>query len=191
MASETIVGDPTRSIVAAVFPSPAQARNAYNWLRSRGYPGPEITLIMSEHTRNTGFNDASEPQPHIHVEPEGAHDVATGAGIGTVAGLAAGTAVGAVAALATVSLPGMGLLVAGPMLGGLTGALTGGLIGGMTGLMETDEKSHTYEDVLRHGGVLVAVAVHPGDEDAVGEKLRDLGGEAIHITGREAHASKG
>lgn len=184
MTVETIVGDPKRSIVAAVFHTAEAANAAVERVLEHGYAVEDLSLVMAEATHRK-FH--APENLHVHVEAEGVTAVAASAGIGTLAGLAAGTAVGTVAALATVTLPGLGLLLVGPALGGLAGALTGGLVGGMTGLMETDEKGLTYEKVLREGGVLVAVAVHPGEEELVSDIFKDLRGEAVHITGRETH----
>jgi hypothetical protein len=112
-----------------------------------------------------------------------AEGVAAGGAIGT----AVGAAVAAVAAIGTtLLLPGLGLVVAGPLAaalaGGGAGAVASGVIGGLVGLGLPESNARAYEQALREGGIILGVVPHES-EDAflIKGKFQDLGGENIII----------
>lgn len=174
MAQELVVGDPTQPIVAAVFPTIFEAESAISRLNERGYPPEQISVVT-----------ANVPRHHIHVEPDGAEDVAAGTGIGSAVGATVGVIGGSIASLVFLPVAGLGYLAAGPLLGMLAGALAGGTAGAMTGLTEPEEKGHTYENVLHEGGVLLAVQVRVGDTENVGQIFQEAGGQGVHLTGNQ------
>ena len=69
----------------------------------------------------------------------------------------------------TIGLPGLGLLVAGPLAAALAGAgaggLTGGLIGGLIGAGIPEERAKVYDEGVRNGGIVMGVTPR-NDEDA-------------------------
>ena len=76
----------------------------------------------------------------------------------------------AVAAIGTsVAIPGLGLLVAGPLAAGLAGAgaggLTGGLVGALIGSGIPEERARAYDEGVRSGGIVMGVNAR-SDEDA-------------------------
>jgi hypothetical protein len=69
----------------------------------------------------------------------------------------------------SVLIPGLGLVIAGPiaaaLAGGGAGALTGGIIGGLVGLGVPEPNATAYQEALRDGGVVIGVTPR-GSEDA-------------------------
>src|SRR3954471_7117680 len=101
------------STVTACFRNRFDASAAYDYAMGKGYTRDEVNVMMSNSTREA-------------FEKEGKHEVGSMATEGVAAGGAIGTAVGAtVAAIAaigtTIALPGLGILVAGPVLAALAG----------------------------------------------------------------------
>jgi hypothetical protein len=68
-----------------------------------------------------------------------------------------------------VALPGLGLLIAGPIAAGLAGAgaggLTGGLIGALVGSGIPEDRAKEYESGVKEGGIVMGVNPR-SDEDA-------------------------
>ena len=76
-----------------------------------------------------------------------------------------GGALAAIAAAATVAVPGLGLLVAGPIAAALAGAgagaVVGGGIGALVGAGIPEERVKEYESGLKEGGILMGVTPRP------------------------------
>ena len=139
------------------------AEQAYQSLRSRGYTEEEINLIMSDETRKKHFENSDE-------ETELGNKALEGAGTGSAIGGTAGAIIGALAAIGTsVALPGLGLLVAGPLVAGLAGAgaggLTGGLVGALIGSGIPEDRAKEYESGIKNGGIVMGVTPR-NQEDA-------------------------
>jgi hypothetical protein len=108
------------------------------------------------------------------------------AGVGSAIGGTVGAIVGGIAAIGTsVALPGLGLVIAGPILAALTGAgaggLTGGLIGGLIGAGISKETAKVYETSIKEGGIVVGV-VPRTDEDriSIGQEWTSYRGEKLY-----------
>src|SRR5436190_15204728 len=103
---------------------------AYNDLHDRGYTDEDIDVVMSDETRKKHFSDDDIGGTEIGTK------AAEGAGKGSAIGGAVGAIAGIVAALGTsIAIPGLGLIVAGPLAAGLAGAGAGGLTGGIIGAL--------------------------------------------------------
>lgn len=164
-----------KPMVIGVFRDRTNANAAYSWLVTRGYRESEINFMMSDETRGH-----FEKETKINAGSQAAEGVATG---GTI-GAAVGATTAAVLAIGTaVAIPGLGWVVAGPILAGLAGAgagaVTGGAIGGLIGLGIPESNAQAYEEALRHGGVVVGVIPHDGDSDAIKKKFEQLNGENV------------
>ena len=90
-------------------------------------------MLMSEQTRRGYHKHGTEGR--IKSGTHATEGVAEGGALGT----AIGATVGAILALGTsIAIPGLGLIVAGPIIaafaGGGAGAVAGGAIGGLVGL---------------------------------------------------------
>jgi len=154
-----------KRMVTAVFRDRTQANRVYTWLRDRGYTADEINVLMSDQTRSAyatnGEDDLVSSRTHA------AEGMATGGVIGT----AVGATLAAIAAIGTmVFIPGLSLVIAGPILaafaGAGAGAVAGGLIGGLIGLGIPESNARAYEEALRDGGVVIGVTPHVGEETA-------------------------
>jgi uncharacterized protein (TIGR02271 family) len=152
-------------IVSGLFPDQQSAECAYNALIGRGYSKDEANVLMSDETRKKYYSsDAGGAKTELGSKAlEGA---ATGSAIGGTVG----AILGAIAAIGTsVLLPGLGLIVAGPLAAALVGAgaggLTGGLIGALIGSGIPKEYATAYETGVKQGGIVLSVSPRT-DEDA-------------------------
>ena len=93
-----------------------------------------------------------------------------GAGAGSAIGGTIGAAVGIIAAIGTsLVIPGLGLVIAGPIAGGLAGAgaggITGGIVGALVGAGIPEDRAKEYERGLKEGNIVMGVRPR-SDEDA-------------------------
>jgi hypothetical protein len=172
-----------RNMVTAMFRDRLQAEAAWEWLHGQGYTNQEMNVLMSEATKTRYYSDK-----------KGSMGASSHAAEGAVAGGAVGTAVGAggaavavaagLAAVASATIPGLGLVIAGPvvaaLMGGGAGAVAGGLIGGLIGLGIPESNARAYEKALKEGGIVIGVTPHNAKSaSAIKDKFRDLHGENV------------
>ncbi|MDO5522726.1 MAG: hypothetical protein Q4G48_01620 [Bacteroidia bacterium] len=151
-----------REYVSRVFRTREEADRAYERLRERGYSDDEINVMMSDATRDRYF---TEPR---HDDTDLGNKVAENAGKGSLIGGGIGAVVGAIAAIGTsVLIPGLGLVVAGPLAAALAGAgaggVAGGLIGALTGAGVPEDEAVRYKKDIEEGGIYVGF--QPRNED--------------------------
>lgn len=169
-----------RSMLTAVFRDRANAQTAYERLINRGYSSNEINVLMSDATRSTYLAGMREKEP-IRTGTHVAEGVAAGGAIGT----AVGATLAAVALIGTtLFIPGLNLVIAGPIAaafaGGGAGAVAGGVIGGLVGLGIPESNAEAYHQALREGGVVIGVVPHnDADADAIQREFEELKGENI------------
>lgn len=119
-----------RSWVTGSFADRESADRAYNSALGRGYKSDDINLMMSDDARKRHFSDADAKNTDL------GNKALEGAGLGGAIGGATGGIIAAIAAIGTsLVLPGLGLVVAGPIAAGLAGAGAGGLTGGIIGAL--------------------------------------------------------
>ena len=165
-------------MVTGLFRDRESAERAYGSLTDRGYGKDDVNLMMSDDTRKKYFSDKDDSELGTKAWEDAGKGAAIGGGVGaTIAAIAAiGT---------TVALPGLGLLIAGPIAAGLAGggagALTGGLVGALIGHGIPEEHAKHYEQGLREGGIVMGVQPR-NDEDAdyFEKNWRDNRGESIY-----------
>lgn len=150
-------------MVTGLFRDRESAERAYNSVTTRGYSNDDVNLLMSEETRNRHFAVDDRPT-------ELGNKALEGAGTGAAIGGTVGATLAAIAAIGTtLALPGLGLLVAGPIAAGLAGAgaggATGGIIGALIGAGIPEERVKHYEEGLKNGGIVMGVTPR-SDEDA-------------------------
>ena len=95
---------------------------------------------------------------------------AKGAGVGGAIGGTVGAIAAAIAAVGTsIAIPGLGLVVAGPLAAALAGAGAGGAAGGLVGALIgagiPEERVKHYEQGIKEGGILMGVRPRT-EEDA-------------------------
>lgn len=152
-------------VVTGMFKDRESAERAYNSLTERGYTKDDINIIMSDETRNKYYPKGSDV-----ADTEFGSKAWEGAGAGSAIGGTAGAIIGALAAVGTsVALPGLGLIVAGPVAGALVGAgaggATGGLIGALVGSGIPEDRAKEYESDIKKGGIVLGFNPR-SDEDA-------------------------
>ena len=150
-------------MMTAMFRDRDSAERVYNSLLKRGYTREEINLMMSDETRKRHFHKGEH-------ETELGSKALEGAGAGSAIGGTLGAIVGAIAAIGTsVAIPGLGLIVAGPLAAALAGAgaggLTGGLLGALIGSGIPEERARIYETGIKEGNIVMGVK--PRSEDDV------------------------
>jgi len=146
----------TAPMVTGLFPDRVSAERAYESASSRGYDQDDLHLIMSEDARKRHFNDSSTSTTEL------GNKAAKGAGVGGGVGAAVGGVLAALAAIGTsVALPGLGLVIAGPLAAGIAGAgagaLTGGVVGALVGWGIPEERVKRYESGIKEGNILMGV----------------------------------
>ncbi len=152
-ATETTRG--RSQVVTGMFKDRESAERAYESLSSRGYTKDDVNVIMSDETRNKYFPEGSDA-----ADTELGTKALEGTGAGAAIGGTTGAILGAIAAIGTsVALPGLGLLVAGPVAGALVGAgaggATGGLIGALVGSGIPEEHAKKYEEGVKQGNIVM------------------------------------
>lgn len=86
------------------------------------------------------------------------------AGVGSAIGGTVGAVAATIAAIGSnLLLPGLGLVIAGPLAAGLAGA--GGLVGALVGSGIPDGHAKKYETGIKKGGIVMGVQPR-NDEDA-------------------------
>jgi uncharacterized protein (TIGR02271 family) len=148
-----------------MFRDRESAERAYTSLSERGYSKDDINVIMSDETRNKYYPEGSDA-----ADTELGSKALEGTGTGAAIGGTTGAILGAIAAIGTsVALPGLGLLVAGPLAGALVGAgaggATGGLIGALIGSGIPEDRAKEYEAGVKEGGIVMGFNPR-SDEDA-------------------------
>jgi len=175
MANESNTGN--TPIVTALFRDRQSAECAYQAISSRGYSRDDVNVMMSDETRQSQYTDGN-----TELGSKAAEGTATGAGIGGTLG----AVLGAIAAIGTsVLLPGLGLIVAGPLAGALVGAgaggLTGGLLGALVGSGIPEEHAAVYETGIKSGGTVLGVHPHSAEDAAFLEReFTNCGGMNVY-----------
>ncbi len=141
-------------MLSGLFNDKESSESAYKSLRDRGYSDDEINVIMSDETRKKYYaNDA---------DSELGSKAAEGTGVGGLVGGTLGAIIAGVAAIGTnLVLPGLGLVVWGPIAAALAGAgaggLTGGLVGALIGWGIPEDRAVVYENGVKNGGTVLGV----------------------------------
>ena len=162
----------SKLFVTGLFKTRAAAEAAVDAIIKRGYTRDDISVLMSDATKNKEF--AVETRSHA----------AEGLGIGGAIGGTVGAVLAAIVVVATpIAIPG-GLFVAGPIAAALAGAGAGGATGGLIGLLIgtgiPEHRAKVYDAGLRGGGILLgAEAKSKEDVDKLATLLEDIGAEYV------------
>lgn len=150
-------------MLTGLFTDRDSAERAYQGLSDRGYTKDDINVVMSDDTRKRHFSQGT-------AQTELGNKAAEGAGVGGAVGGTLGAILAAITATGTtLALPGLGLVIAGPLAaaaaGAGAGAATGGLLGALIGWGIPEERVKHYESGLKQGGILMGVTPR-SQEDA-------------------------
>lgn len=161
------------NLVTGLFKNRVAAEAAVDAVMKRGYTRDDISVLMSDATRSKEF--ALQSRTHA----------ADGAGVGGALGGVVGAVLAAIVAVgSTIVLPGLNLVIAGPIAAALAGAgagaATGGVIGALIGAGIPEYRAKVYESGLRSGGILLGVEAKADEEvDKLEDLLEALGGEHV------------
>jgi hypothetical protein len=161
-----------KNFVSGFFKTRAAAEAAVDAIIKRGYTRDDISVLMSDATKNKEF--AVETRTHA----------ADGLGIGGAIGGTVGAVLAAIVAVGTsIVIPG-GIVVAGPIAAALAGAGAGGATGGLIGLLLgtgiPEHRARVYEAGVRGGGILLGVEAKGKEEvDKLETLLEDIGAEHV------------
>ena len=162
-----------KDFVTGFFKTRAAAEAAVDAIIKRGYTRDDISVLMSDATKNKEF--AVQTRSHA----------ADGMGIGGAIGGTVGAVLAAIVAVGTaIAIPGVGLVVAGPIAAALAGAgagaTTGGLIGLLVGTGIPEHRAKVYETGVRGGGILLGIeAKNSDDVEKLETLLEDIGAENV------------
>ena len=143
-----------KRMLTGMFRDRESTEGAYQSLRDRGYSDHEINVLMSDKTRDKYYSDGDSALDD--------NKALEGLGTGGAIGGTLGAIIGGIAAIGTnVILPGLGLVVWGPIAAALAGAgagaATGGLVGALIGWGIPEEHAKHYEAGIREGGTVLGV----------------------------------
>lgn len=170
------------SLLTGLFRDRESADRAYASAKSRGYTDEELNVLMSDKTRDSWFDGETAET----ADSELGSKALEGAGAGSAIGGTLGAIIGGIAAIGTsVVLPGLGLIVAGPIAAALAGAgaggLTGGLVGALIGSGIPEERAVIYDEGVRNGGAVIGVNPrNTEDADYFENEWKNYKGEHIY-----------
>jgi uncharacterized protein YjbJ (UPF0337 family) len=150
-------------MLTGLFNDRESAERAYSSVKSRGYTDDDVNLMMSDQTRDSWFSDSDAANTELGSK------ALEGAGAGSAIGGTLGAIIGGIAAIGTnIFLPGLGLIVAGPLAAALAGAgaggLTGGLVGALIGYGIPEDRAKLYDEGVRNGGAVIGVTPRSAED---------------------------
>jgi len=178
-------------MLTGLFSDRESAERAYQGLSTRGYTKDDINVVMSDDARKRHFPEGGKTQTEL------GNKAAEGAGIGGAVGGTLGAVLAAVTATGTsLALPGLGLVIAGPLAaaaaGARAGAATGGLLGALVGWGIPEERVKHYESGLKQGGILMGVKPRSEEDAAYLEQhWRDSNGQHVYRPGSNYQETAG
>lgn len=158
-------------LVSGVVRTNAEASSLVDRLISAGFSRSQISIVMSDATRNRDFA--------LHTGTKAGEGAAIGAASGgAIVAIAAG-----LAAVGSVIIPGVGLLVAGPLAAAIAGAgagaAVGGAVGGLIGLGIPEHEVRVFENALRQGAILIGVEADGDRADVARRIFKEQSAEAL------------
>src|SRR3989475_11699665 len=163
----------SKVFVSGLFKTRTAVEAAVDAIIKCGYTRDDISVLMSDATKNKEL----AVQTRFHA--------ADGLGVGGAIGGTVGAVLAAIAAVGTaIAIPGLGLVVAGPIAAALAGAgaggATGGLIGMLIGTGIPEHRAKVYETGVRGGGILLGIETKTSEEvDKLETLLEDIGAEYV------------
>lgn len=167
-------------MVTGLFGDSESVERAYQLAVERGYDKDDINVVMSDDTRKRYFADDRE------IKTELGRKAAEGGELGGPTGGRVSLLIPILAAVgAAVVVPGLGLVMAGPIAAALAGAGAAGLAAGLIGLLADwgipEERIRQYEAGIHDGGILISVKTR-SDEDArhIEQQWKAAGGQHVY-----------
>jgi len=166
-------------MVTGLFKDSKSVDRAYQSVARRGYGTGDINVVMSDDTRKRYFSDDR------HINNEQGSKAAEGGELGGPIGGTIGTIIPALIAVGVVALPGLGLVLAGPLAVALAAAGAAGVAVGLIGALSDwgipEERVQQYQAGINDGGILMGVKPR-SDEDArhIKQQWEAIGGQHVH-----------
>ena len=166
-------------VVTGLFRDSEGVERAYGVVSERGYGTADINVLMSDETRRRYFSDDRQ------IKTELGRKIEEGGELGGPMGGTIGTVIPAAIAVGILALPGLGLVLAGPVAVALAAAGAAGLTVGLIGLFADwgipEERAKQYETGISDGGILIGVTPR-SDEDArhFKQQWETIGGQHVH-----------
>jgi hypothetical protein len=167
-------------MVTGLFKNRDDAECAYALLAQHGYGNDETDIMMSHETRDRYYSGSSKDEAASGTQ------ALEGTGVGAAVGGTVGATIGVIAAIGTsIALPGLGLVIAGPLAAALVGAgaggLTGGLIGALIGSGIPEDHAAAYESGIQSGGIVLRTHPRtPEEASLIESNWRECGGENVY-----------
>lgn len=143
-------------VITSTFKTRDAAEIALRRLETIGIKDSQVSVIVSENTRETAFN--------LKRDNKSDEGIAYG---GVAGGLVGAVAAGLLSAGA-VAIPAAGLVISGWLVasaaGAGAGALTGGMLGGLIGTAIPEYEAKLYEGAVKDGAILLAVRAEDADQ---------------------------
>lgn len=164
--------------MTGLFRDREAAERAYGCLTNRDYTSKDVSLLMSDATRERCFPGTEEPTTELGSK------AAKGAGVGAAAGGGLGALLVGMAA-AGFAVPGLPIIAMGPLAAALAGGATGGTLGAIVGALVgagiPEERAQLYDKGIKEGGIVIGV-IPRSDEDAqyFEREWTDAQGEQIY-----------
>jgi hypothetical protein len=166
-------------MVTGLFKDSESVERAYAVVSQRDYGMADINVVMSDDTRRRYFSDDRQ------IDTDLGRKVEEGGELGGPIGGTIGMIIPALIAVGVVALPGLGLVLAGPVAVALGAAgvagLTGGLIAALSDWGIPEERAKQYETGIHDGGILMGVRPR-SVEDArhFEQQWEAIGGQHVH-----------
>ena len=166
-------------MVTGLFKDSEAVERAYEVISQRDYGTGDINVVMSDDTRRNYFSDDRQ------VKTELGRKVEEGGELGGPTGGRIGMIIPAIIALGVVALPGLGLVLAGPVAVALGAAGAAGLAVGLVSALSDwgipEERAKQYEAGIQDGGILMGVTPR-SNEDAqyFVQQWEAIGGQHVH-----------
>ncbi|QMT61639.1 hypothetical protein [Legionella sp. PC997] len=154
----TMAETQNNEMLTAYFPDRDSAEAAYQSYLDRGYSPDDINIIMSEDSKKKYYDSDLVQNEETHA--------AEGLGVGGAIGAGLGALLGGLAAVGTsLAIPGLGIVIAGPIAAALAGAgagsISGGIVGALIGWGIPEERAKEYERGIQSGGIVMSVKRRP------------------------------
>jgi len=156
--------------VSGIFDNRITADKAVSELLDEGFVKDDISLIMSDKTRERLFSSTDDE----------ANRVAKGGLSGAAIGGALGALIAGLTMVGGIVVPGAGLLVVGPLVAALSGAGAGATLGGLSGALINAgfaaDEANRYENEIKRGKAVVIVHASNPERIAIAQNaLRSCG----------------
>lgn len=137
--------------VAGIFERHMDADNATAALMQKGFNIEDISILMSDESR----------QRHFHNVDTRNDAVAKGGAAGAALGGVLGAIAAALTVIGVITIPGIGLLAAGPIVAVLAGTGAGAAVGGLGGALAgagfSEGDARHFEAQLEKGNIVMIV----------------------------------